>query len=255
MTDSRLREFERRWRDSQSIEDEASWFLERVRVGETSAAELRSAAAVGLPAARRALGVDGDPASLEHALKHAAEVYPGWVLLSAVRLAPRAFALVSEPPELMERGIRCAQVLWSTSETSLAALRALAEAEGESLDRFDSLFNDDLPRALLGCTEQWLRDPTEAAAEQCRLQLRQLCPRSILGPLDPAYQSLRCATDAAAWNTRAGCGGVMSAEAGHRYLAQKTASEEGPLRSIRQVAAEVIGGRAEVRQFLERVSG
>ncbi len=34
MSDSKLRELERRWRETQAVEDEAAYLLERVRVGE-----------------------------------------------------------------------------------------------------------------------------------------------------------------------------------------------------------------------------
>ena len=44
MTDERLRELERCWRESGSVEDEAAWLRERVRVGELSEARLRLAA-------------------------------------------------------------------------------------------------------------------------------------------------------------------------------------------------------------------
>ncbi len=40
MSDARLREFERRWRDTQSAEDEAAYLTERLRAGELTATQL-----------------------------------------------------------------------------------------------------------------------------------------------------------------------------------------------------------------------
>ena len=57
------------------------------------------------------------------------------------------------------------------------------------------------------------------------------------------------------WSVKVGCGGVMSAVATHRYFAQRTASEEESLGSIRGVAGEVLAGCAEVWQFLLALSG
>ncbi len=56
MSDERLRELERRWRESGSVEDEAAWLLERVRVGELDQDRLELAAYCGHGAARVALG-------------------------------------------------------------------------------------------------------------------------------------------------------------------------------------------------------
>lgn len=55
MTDTRLRELERRFRASGAVEDEAAWLAARVRAGELSRAALELAAWVAHPAAERAL--------------------------------------------------------------------------------------------------------------------------------------------------------------------------------------------------------
>ena len=57
MSDSKLRELERRWRETRSADDEASYLRERVRVGELSQERLDLAAYCGHEGARRAAGV------------------------------------------------------------------------------------------------------------------------------------------------------------------------------------------------------
>lgn len=59
MTDQRLREFERRAPDS--VEAEAAYLLERVRVGDLAPQRLELAACCGHPAARTALGDAAPP--------------------------------------------------------------------------------------------------------------------------------------------------------------------------------------------------
>ncbi|MGE0710989.1 MAG: hypothetical protein AB7N76_28075 [Planctomycetota bacterium] len=61
MSDERLRELERRWQDSGTVEDEASYLLERARVGELSPERLQLAAYCGHPAALHATGAQAPP--------------------------------------------------------------------------------------------------------------------------------------------------------------------------------------------------
>ena len=56
MSDQRLRELERRWRETGSVEDEAAYLRERVRVGDLTQERLELAAHCGHEGARRALG-------------------------------------------------------------------------------------------------------------------------------------------------------------------------------------------------------
>jgi len=56
MSDERLRELERRWKETGSPEDEAAYLLERVRAGDLSQERLELAAYCGHQAATRALG-------------------------------------------------------------------------------------------------------------------------------------------------------------------------------------------------------
>lgn len=55
MTDARLRDAERRWRETGALADEAAWLRERVRAGALDDERLRLAAYVGHAAARLAL--------------------------------------------------------------------------------------------------------------------------------------------------------------------------------------------------------
>lgn len=55
MSDSRLRELERRWRENAGVNDESAYLLECVRSGVISYDQLSRLARIGLPAARRAL--------------------------------------------------------------------------------------------------------------------------------------------------------------------------------------------------------
>ncbi|MBL4846152.1 MAG: hypothetical protein JKY65_11545 [Planctomycetes bacterium] len=58
MGDADLRELERRWRETGSVEDEAAWLLERVRVGDLERGMLELAAYFGHRAARAVLQDD-----------------------------------------------------------------------------------------------------------------------------------------------------------------------------------------------------
>jgi hypothetical protein len=58
MSDQKLRDLERRWRETGTVEDEAAYLLERMRVGELSSEKLELAAFCAHEGARRALGSD-----------------------------------------------------------------------------------------------------------------------------------------------------------------------------------------------------
>ena len=59
VSDERLRELERRWKETGSVEDEAAFLLERVRVGELTQERLELAAYCGHPASQAAVGEAG----------------------------------------------------------------------------------------------------------------------------------------------------------------------------------------------------
>jgi hypothetical protein len=56
MSDESLRELERRWKETRSVQDEARFLAERVRSGDLGAGRIRAAAYAGHAAARIALG-------------------------------------------------------------------------------------------------------------------------------------------------------------------------------------------------------
>lgn len=55
MSDEQLRELERRWKKTETVEDEAAYLRERLRVGELTETQLRLALYLGHPAAQMAL--------------------------------------------------------------------------------------------------------------------------------------------------------------------------------------------------------
>lgn len=56
MSDERLRELERRWKETGAVKDEAAFLLERVRAGQLPQERLELAARLGVQAANTALG-------------------------------------------------------------------------------------------------------------------------------------------------------------------------------------------------------
>ena len=61
MSDQRLRELERRWRETGSVEDEAAYLRERVRVGDLTQERLELAAYCGHEGAKRSVNLSGVP--------------------------------------------------------------------------------------------------------------------------------------------------------------------------------------------------
>lgn len=68
MSDQRLRDAERRWRETRAVEDEAVLLLERVRVGDLPSDRLSMAAHVGHPAACRVMPDQCAPDGLDPVL-------------------------------------------------------------------------------------------------------------------------------------------------------------------------------------------
>src|SRR5690606_5705217 len=79
MTDTHLREFERLFRASGSVEDEAAWLRARVQAGELSEKHLRLAAHLGSPAAAEIVEFLALPAAPP---PHGGEGGPGWELIN-----------------------------------------------------------------------------------------------------------------------------------------------------------------------------
>ncbi len=92
MTDSKLRELERRWKETGSTEDEAAYLLERVRVGDLDQEKLELAAYSGHEGARLALGdaapqVSDDFGAWFQGLVEAGYPVTGCVCVSVAHLA------------------------------------------------------------------------------------------------------------------------------------------------------------------------
>jgi hypothetical protein len=68
MSDTRLRDLERRWMETGSVQDEAVFLLERVRVGDLTRVRLELAAYCGHEAASRALGLQHLPTDVPAAI-------------------------------------------------------------------------------------------------------------------------------------------------------------------------------------------
>lgn len=74
MSDARLRELERRWKETGSPDDEAAYLLERVRVGDLTRERLELAAYCGHEGARRSIGMQVLPRSLDDMLSRSLTV-------------------------------------------------------------------------------------------------------------------------------------------------------------------------------------
>lgn len=60
MSDTRLRDLERRWRETGAVDDEAAYLVERVRVGDLHPEHLKAIASLGYPAAILAAGMSDE---------------------------------------------------------------------------------------------------------------------------------------------------------------------------------------------------
>ncbi|MCO5167605.1 MAG: hypothetical protein M9894_14755 [Planctomycetes bacterium] len=153
MSDGRLREAERRWRQSGSVDDEAAFLRERVRAGALPPTRLEVAAACGHPAAARALPAP-TRGLLGRALDRVREALTGddpWRRLR--RFEPEVkvrAALAIARPTFAAAG--------ATGDLAAAAARALA------------------------ATEAWLEAPSEpraAAASEAAADLYDLIHREF----------------------------------------------------------------------------
>ncbi|MDC3379337.1 hypothetical protein OAX78_03545 [Planctomycetota bacterium] len=116
MSDERLRGLERRWKETQAVEDEAAFLLERVRVGDLEQEKLELAGFCGSASALLALGVRRDDIAISSAvagefvaatLELLGRVYGApWPELYRpfVRLFRRSARSGSQPTEQLVRG-------------------------------------------------------------------------------------------------------------------------------------------------------
>lgn len=116
MTDARLRQLERRWRESGAERDHARYLVERLRTGELSLERARLAAHLGEPAAREALGLDDEPADPggQRAWAVALGSWRGQVAaraaLAAARLVLPVFDRGLNPDPRPRRALRAAEL-------------------------------------------------------------------------------------------------------------------------------------------------
>lgn len=101
MSDQKLRDLERRWKETGTVEDEAAYLLERVRVGDLSQERLELAAYCGHEGARKSLGWGFEVASLTRCLERALAVdqhLAARLLLQVARRAAEASGLAQPDP-------------------------------------------------------------------------------------------------------------------------------------------------------------
>lgn len=115
MTDARLRELERRWRESGAERDHARFLVERLRTGELSLDRARLAAHLGDAAARAALGLAREPHDLAGQRAWAAALsdwgreVPGRAGVAAARLVLPVFDRGLNPDPRPRRALRAAE--------------------------------------------------------------------------------------------------------------------------------------------------
>lgn len=201
MTDARFRELERRWQEGASLEGEARYLLERVRVGDLSAERLRLASHCGHEGAKRALGAlaDEEPllcdwcfaltewgreaavraalAACSHLLKRWTWPHPTPDLPRVLRAGEacascpcsdhrrRALDLVREANEevVAVEGERDLGVLLHHTASSRAACAVLGAAQLAATARFGDEERRDLVRVVTDCADV-LDSPDELRA-------------------------------------------------------------------------------------------
>jgi hypothetical protein len=118
MSDERLREAERKWRETGSVDDEARYLLERVRVGDLTEGRVRLAALSGNEGARAALGAGRNSWSSIDELRDWGK---GAVVAAAAGAAGFAIGRVAEASATLSRiPIDALAAVWVWLSTPLA---------------------------------------------------------------------------------------------------------------------------------------
>lgn len=146
MSDDRLREIERRWKETGAVEDEAAWLLERLRVGAITGIDLELAAILGHHASARALA--DRPMSAQARLLIERATGADWRTRSAAR--SHAWQLTLE--RLDARGSECHARVY----TALARL-ALEKCQGLQPDSVAERALQDVERALVSPSSERAR--------------------------------------------------------------------------------------------------
>ena len=140
MSDTRLRELERRWKETGSPDDEAAYLLERVRVGDLTQERLELAAYCGHGGAAAAIHADRAEASLPTdptALALSLDRWGSRCLVRALVAVGRACLTVLDD-ELVGRELDEVLALaeaWTRGAANSDAIRAQVEALGADWDQ------------------------------------------------------------------------------------------------------------------------
>lgn len=121
MSDSKLRELERRWRDTGDVQDEAAWLKERVRVGDLSREVVELCALCGHEAA---LLVLPSPSALTRLGTRMWEAVAGKWLSEPLRKVAGHEAAVRAAVAVARLVLPCAEELFPNDPRPSAALRA-----------------------------------------------------------------------------------------------------------------------------------
>lgn len=110
MADDQLRALERRFRETDAVEDGAAWLLAGLRAGARTVEQLRLAAYLGYAAARRALGADAPPTFSPSAAYQTVPSGEDWLLIGLAEPFAQTLTHLSES-YLAELWTRCAETI------------------------------------------------------------------------------------------------------------------------------------------------
>lgn len=147
MSDAKLRELERRWRETGSVDDEAAYLSERVRTGDLRREHLELAALCGSEAARQVVGPGVQGVMSEADL---AALQGSFLTSNPLQLSARDVALLNVVECLVRR-----RVVSLALEIGLRSLRAL----------HDLVPVTDGAREALTAVNEWLAAPSPETAE------------------------------------------------------------------------------------------
>ena len=182
MSDAKLRELERRWKETGAVEDEAAYLLERVRVGELTQERLELAAYCGHDGAKRAIPSDR-PFTRDHVRSADTPLYYHvrlWALAlgdicapsDRVQVAACVIAVLADQAALPSEAISSFERLlasrppWSAPRTAAKALQsAVARARAPRQQPLVDNVKEELARRLLDAAMSRPRGGRDDATE------------------------------------------------------------------------------------------
>lgn len=176
--DHRVRELERRWKQSGAVEDKVSWLLQRLRTGELDRRRVESAAMLGMPEARLVLeqmpGGGDWPTSLDNAVMMSLARMPCPFWLSAVEALSEYLDEIAKTSRARQAGGRMLNNAQHGLLTVLERMRATTDA--------DPLW-DQLQGAVVGVAQghAYLGVNYPLGWERVRDRLREKLGPSLLG--------------------------------------------------------------------------